>query len=160
MSRPVTLPLLLALALVALAPAAAAADEAAPVTRATAIAPTPARGVPAARAERAPRTAEEKALRAVEEDGRTRVESLVKSMQGLQDGPALRALQHKVEEVKQAQEVQFLQVKARFARERGDLATAQEAQRLIDLILNPPKPVAAPALRQQPEKQLPEGGRP
>jgi hypothetical protein len=159
MSRPVTLPLLLALALVALVPTAATA-EATPVTKATAVVPTPLSAAPAARVERAPRTAEEKALRAVEDDGRAQVEALVKSMQGLQDGPALRALQRKVEEVKQAQEVQFLQVKVRFARERGDLAAAQEAQRMIDFILNPPKPVAAPALRQQPEKQVKEGGRP
>jgi hypothetical protein len=157
MSRSVILPLLLALALVLLVPAVAAADDAAPVTKAVPVVATPAGAVPVVRA---PLTPEQKALRAVEEDGRTQVEALVKSMEGLQDGPALRALLRKVEEVKQAQEVQFLQVKVRFARERGDLAAAQEAQRRIDLILNPPRPVAAPALRQQPEKQLKEGGRP
>jgi hypothetical protein len=160
MSRPLTLPLLLTLALAAVIPAAAAADEAAPVTTATEVVSTPADAAPAARVGSVPRTAEEKALRAVEDDGRARVETLVKSLEGLQDGPVLRALLRKVEEIKQAQEVQFLQVKARFARERGDLATAQEAQQRIDFILNPPRPVAATALRQQPDKQVKEGGQP
>jgi hypothetical protein len=157
MSRSVILPLLLALALVALVPAVAAADDAAPVTKAVPVVATPAGAAPVVHA---PLTPEQQALRAVEEDGRTQVEALVKSLEGLQDGPALRALLRKVEEVKQAQEVQFLKVKVRFARERGDLAAAQEAQRRIDLILNPPRPVAAPALRPSPEKQLKEGGRP
>jgi hypothetical protein len=137
-----------------------ASDEARPVTRAAAVVARPGGTEAAPRAERAPRTAEEKALRAVEEEGQAQVEALVKSMQDLQDGPALRALQRKVEEVKQAQHVEFLRVKERFARERGDLATAREAQRLIEAILNPPKPAAAPAVRQAPEKKVQEGGRP
>jgi hypothetical protein len=160
MSRSVILPLLLALALVALVPAVAAAEDAAPVTKAVPVLATPTGAAPAAPVVRVPLTPEQQALRAVEDEGRSQVEALVKSMEDLQDGPALRALLRKVEEVKQAQEVQFLQVKARFARERGDLAAAQEAQRRIELILNPPRPVAAPALRQQPVKQLQEGGRP
>jgi hypothetical protein len=160
MSWPVTRPLLLTLALAAVVPAAAATDEATPVTTATAVVSAPDSTAPAARVESVPRTAEERALRAVADDGRARVETLVKSLEGMQDGPVLRALLRKVEEIKQAQEVEFLQVKTRFARERGDLATAQEAQQRIDFILNPPRPVAAPALRQQPDKQVMEGSQP
>jgi len=160
MSRSIVI-LLLALALLILVPVVVrAADEVRPVTKAASVVARPGVTEAAPRAERPARTPEEKALRAVEDEGQAQVEALVKSMQGLQDGPVLRALQRKVEEVKQAQHLEFLRVKARFARERGDLATIKEAERLIQAILNPPKPVATPAVRQTPDKNVQEGGRP
>ncbi len=157
MSRTIRLSLLLAIALLALAPAAASAQAAPRATKAAVVAPQPTASAPV---QRPPLTAEEKALRAVEEDGRIQVEALVKSMQGLPDGPALRALERKVEDVKKASRVGFLRVKVQFARQRGDLAGAQEAQRQIELILNPPKPALAPIAPASRERIEKEGGQP
>ena len=154
MSRFLLLSLSLALAFLTLAPAAApAADEAKPAAKAALVAP-------GTTAPRPVLTAEEKALLAVEEESRRQVDALVKSMVGLPDGPALRALERKVEEVKQADRVQFLRVKVQFAHQRGDLAAAHEAQQMIDLILNPPKPVSAPNTRPETDRARKEAGRP
>ena len=154
MSRFLLLSLFLALAFLTLAPAAAsAADEAKPVAKAALVAPGTT--VP-----RPVLTAEEKALLAVEEEGRLQVDALVKSMAGLPDGPALRALERKVEEVKQADRVQFLRVKVQFAHQRGDLAAAHEAEQMIELILNPPKPAYAPVARPETDRARKEAGRP
>ena len=106
----------------------------------------------------APRlTAEQRAIVAVQEEGRRQVESLVKSMAGLPDGPVLRALELKVEQIKRDEQVQCLRVHAQFALQRGDLAAAHEAEGLIDLILHP-RPVTPVAnTRNVPAR---EGGRP
>jgi len=154
MSRFLLLSSSLALAFLTLAPAAApAADEVKPVAKAAVVAPGTTAPRPAL-------TAEEKALFAVEEEGRLQVDALVKSMAGLPDGPVLRALERKVEEVKQDGRIQFLQVKVQFARQRGDLATAQQAEQMIDLILNPPKPASAPGARPETDRARKEAGRP
>lgn len=154
MSRFLLLSCSLALAFLTLAPAVvAAADEVKPVVKAAVVAPGTAATRPAL-------TAEEKALFAVEEEGRSQVDALVKSMAGQPDGPVLRALERKVEAVKQDGRIQFLQVKIQFARQRGDLATAQQAGQMIDLILNPPKPVGAPAARPEADRARKEAGRP
>ncbi|MBI5708759.1 MAG: hypothetical protein HZC42_00390 [Candidatus Eisenbacteria bacterium] len=109
------------------------------------------------RVARPPLTAEEKALLAVEEQNQAQVEALVKSMAGLPDGPALRALERKIEQVKREGQLQFLRVKVQFARQRGDLAAAHEAERMINLILNPPPATPGTVARPEPGK---EGGRP
>ncbi len=102
-------------------------------------------------------TPEERALQAVQEEARVAVAELAKSMAGLPDGPALRALERKVEQTKRDYRVQFLQVKADFARKRGDLAAMHQAEDLIDRILHPrPATPASAVQRQAPEK----GGRP
>jgi hypothetical protein len=104
-------------------------------------------------------TAEEQVLVDVQEQGRRQVAELVATAKDLPDGPARRALERKVEEVKKQNRVDFLRVKVRFARERGDLAAAQEAEQRIELILNPPKPPAvAPAAREKAPRG--EGTRP
>lgn len=138
------------------APAVTWAEDAErPVVQAAPVAPEAA----ALRVNRAPRSAEEKALFELTETTRTRIEGLVRSMIGLPDGPALRGLQQKVEELKQQERVEFLRIKLGFARQRGDLATARECERMIELILNPPKPVLAPDSRAL-ERARQEGGRP
>ncbi len=152
MSRFVVVSLFLALAFLVLAPSAASAADEAKVIVTSGIAK------PGVAAPRPPLTAEEKALSAVEDEGRAQVDALVKSMAGLPDGPALRALERKVEEIKQASRIRFLEVKVQFARQRGDLAAAREAEQMIHLILNPPKPAVAPNTR--PETVRKEGGRP
>jgi hypothetical protein len=102
-------------------------------------------------------TAEQRAIVAVQEEGRRQVESLVKSMAGLPDGPVLRALELKVEQLKRDEQVQCLRIRAQFALQRGDLAAAHEAEGLIDLILHP-RPVTPVAnTRSVPTR---EGGRP
>jgi len=146
----------LVLALLLVAPAAARAEDGAPpVVRAEPVTP----GETAVPVVRAPRTAEEKELFELEEATRAQVGELVRSMTGLPDGPALRALQGKVEELKQQERLEFLRIKLRFAHQRGDLPTAHECERLIERITNPPRPVAAPDARAL-ERARVEGSRP
>jgi len=141
-------------------PAAARAPTAPAPARTVMIAPAPsgaAQPAPLVRARRL--TAEETALVDVEEQGRRQVAELVAAAKALPDGPARRALERKVEEVKKQSRVEFLRVKVRFARERGDLAAAREAEQRIDFILNPPMPPAvAPAAREKASRG--EGTRP
>jgi hypothetical protein len=156
MSRFVSLALFTCLALLLVVPAMTSADDAEGLATSASVVPAERVPVPAVRA---PVTAEEKALRELEESSRNAVDELVRSMTGMPDGPVLRALQHKVEEVKRNHRVDFLRLKQQFARQRGDLAAAQEYQRLVDLILNPPKPLAVPDSRAQ-ERWRTEGGQP
>lgn len=156
MSRPVPIIPFIASVMLLLAPAVASADEqTAPATAATVVAPERTQ----APLVRAPVTAEEKALRALDEEALARVRELVRSMTGLPDGPALRELQRKVEDVKRDHRVSFLRVKLQFARQRGDLATAQECEQRIERILNPPRPTAIPDARAR-ERTRETGGRP
>lgn len=129
----------LALAL-ALSVPAFAADE--PRTGA---APVEARAASPASGEvrRAPRTPEEKALEEVREATAKQVKDLLASMEGMADGPALRALHLKVVELKRDGDVQFLRTKAQFARQRGDLAAAQVLDARVLQITNPPARKAA-----------------
>ncbi len=152
MSRRSLIAPLLALSLIVLLPAAVRADA---EVKATAGQAAPASGE--ARVARPPLTAEEKALLAVQEQNQAQIEALVKSMAGLPDGPALRALERKIEQVKREGQVQFLRVKVQFARQRGDLAAAHESERMIELILNPPPTTPGTIARPEPGK---EGGRP
>ena len=140
--------------LVILAATAIAAEVTRPGTNAAPLTATPATS-PVVR--HTP-TAEERALLAVQEEGRTQVQALVEGMKGLPDGPALRALQHKVEDVKRDSRVAFLRVKADFARRRGDLAAAHEAEDLIDAMLHPRAATHATVARPAPDKA--QGGRP
>jgi hypothetical protein len=151
MSRHFILPSLFVLALGAGAAMAAPAEEAARPD----VAPAP------SAAPRAPRlTAEQKALLAVQDEGRARVAELVRTMAGLPDGPALRALEQKVHAVKQEARIQFLRVKIAYALERGDLATAHEAEQIIDRMLHPRPAVARAVTRPEPGRTAGEGGRP
>ena len=126
-------------------------------------APVEARAVAPAAGEvkRAPRTAEEQALVDVREATAKQVKELLASMEGLPDGPALRALQLKVVELKRDGDLQFLRTKAQFARQRGDLAAAQTLEARILAITNPPaRKAAATVSRPAPGTTATEGGRP
>lgn len=156
MSRRSLIAPLLALSLIVLLPAAVRADG---EVKATAGLAAPGSGE--ARVARPPLTAEEQALLTVQEQNQAQVEALVKNMTGLPDGPALRALERKIEQVKREGQVQFLRVKVQFARQRGDLAAAHESERMIELILNPPPPTPGTIARPEPARETrKEGGRP
>jgi hypothetical protein len=105
-----------------------------------------------------PAAAEEQALFAVLEQGRQQVADLVATARDLPDGPARRALELKVLEIKRQNRVEFLRVKAQFARTRGDFAAASDLDRRIELLLNPPKPSATPAVQEKAPPR--EGSRP
>ena len=139
--------LLLGLVVAARAASPATADERQPATQAGR-----ADAGSAALAPRAPLTAEERALLDVQDEARQSVEAVTHSMRGLPDGPALRALQLKVVQVKRDAEIKFLHVKAQFARSRGDLAAAREAEDRAEAILHPRPTVPVRLDRPVPEK--------
>ncbi len=103
---------------------------------------------------------EERAILAVQEESRLEVQALVKSMAGLPDGPVLRALELKVEQIKRDGQVQCLRIRSQFALQRGDLAAAREAQDLIELILHPRPVTPVATTRSGSERTEKEGGRP
>lgn len=145
---------------IALALASPAFADDAPRTGGAAVEARPV--VPAAvEVRRAPRTAEEQALADVREATATRVKELMASMEGQPDGPALRALQLKVVELKRDGDLQFLRTKLQFARQRGDLAAVQGLEARILTITNPPaRKAAATVSRPAPGATTTEGGRP
>ena len=137
------------------APARSAAPPGPPSTK-----QVPAREAPAASSltdetvpsmRRLPLTAEEKAVFQIREETRTQVDELVRRMVGLTDGPASRALQGKIEELKQRCRIQVLRTKVDFARQRGDLRAVREVEDLIDQMLHPRSAPAASVVRQPPE---------
>jgi len=159
MAQLISIPALTTVVMLALAPAAVfAAAETGPVAATARVVARP--DSAGQSIVRQPLTAEEKALNDVRQRGVDQVRTLVANTRGLPDGPARRALQHKVEEVKRTTEVEFLRVKIQFARQRGDLAMAQECQHHIDLILNPPKAAPGRATPEPPAGSAKEGGRP
>jgi hypothetical protein len=99
----------------------------------------------------APRTPHQRAIAEVQEQGRLKVRELVAAMEALADGPALEALQRKVEQTKRETRLTILRMHVAHAREIGDLALAAEAQRQVDLMLDPPKPVVAKVSRPAPD---------
>jgi hypothetical protein len=99
--------------------------------------------------ERLPMTKEGASIFKIREDTRLQVEDLVKRMAGLPDGPALRALQGKVQELKQDCRLRVLRTKADFARQRGDLRAAGEVDNLIEQILHP-RPAPSTTVQRQP----------
>lgn len=143
--------------LVLIAAAALAAAVTKPVTSARPMSAAP---VPTQQIVHPPLSPEERALLAVQEEGRTQVQTLLESMRGVSDGPALRALQQKVETIKRDTRVAFLRVTADFARRRGDLAAAHEAEDLAEAILHPAPVTTTGVVRPVPEKERLEGGRP
>lgn len=87
------------------------------------------------------------------EDGRARVAELVAQLDHAQGTARYEQLQRLAVRVKLDTRQQFLEAKSRFARARGDLATADAADRALDRLLHPPTPVVTPhsnarALRQ------------
>jgi len=153
------LTLIIAAALSLMAVTAALAEEEGAVTAGAALKATesaPGASAAGVQPSQLPLTPQQMAIREVQERAGLQVQELVAAMANLEDGPALRALQLKVDEIKKQSRVEVLRLKATFARERGDLAEAQEAERLIQLILNPPAPVLHTVERHPGE--LVEGG--
>lgn len=74
------------------------------------------------------RTAEEQALLAIRENAVRRVQDLMARMQGMPDGPARDALERQIVGIKRESDVEFLEAKLRFARERGDDPTLHDAE--------------------------------
>ena len=137
------------IALAVTSAAAFAADEVKPGARA--VAPATRGAAPSALPARLPATAEERALLDLQSEGERRVAELERATQGVPDGPALRALERKVEEVMLETWANTMRARAGFARRRGDLAAAHEIEATLERVLHP-LPPAAPIARQTPDK--------
>lgn len=148
------LTLLLSVAIAPIAPLHASASEPA-ATREVAIrelqplAPTDAKLATAPRRS-APRSAHRIAIDAVREAGATRVTELVAALEPLPEGPAREALNRQIEQVKQETRLSVLRLHLAHAQQKGDASRAAEAQRLIDLMMNPPAPKASQVSRPVP----------
>jgi hypothetical protein len=105
-----------------------------------------------------PLSAEEKALRAIEEEGRQQVLELTKGLEGMPDGPARRALEKKAVQLKQDNYIRLLRAKIDFARARGDFAAVQQGEAIVNAILNPHPPVASSVARPAPEGSVVKEG--
>jgi hypothetical protein len=108
---------------------------------------------------RPPLSAEEKALVAIEEEGRQQVLELMKSIEAMPDGLARRAMLKKAVQLKQDNYLKLLRTKVDFARTRGDFAAVRQGEAIITAILTP-RPVLSPTVaRPLPEKSVvKEGG--
>jgi hypothetical protein len=105
---------------------------------------------------RRPHTAEERALLEIRREGQHRVRDISARLHGLPDGSARRELQRRVVRLKREYEILFLRTKARFARDRGDLAAVDEIEQLMERILNP-RPLGKTPGEKSPAQK---GGRP
>jgi len=70
------------------------------------------------------RSAEERALVAIQEDALQRVQDLVARAERLPEGPAREALEQQAADIKRQAEADFLRAKSEFARARGDLGSS------------------------------------
>ena len=95
-------------------------------------------------------TKEQKAIFDVQESGRAQVLELHKQVEALADGPARRALEQKIVQVKRDTEVQVLRTIAAQALQRGDLPAARTANDAIEQILHPRAPQASLSQRPAP----------
>lgn len=93
-----------------------------------------------ARAESPPRySAEEQALRAIQDEGRMRVRELAEQISKETDSERRMELQQQAVEIKKQNRIQFLETLAEFARQRGDEIVEQQALDQIENIKNPPR---------------------
>jgi hypothetical protein len=99
---------------------------------------------------KAPMTKEQKAIFDIQESGRTQVLELNKQAESLTDGPARRALEQKIVQVKRDTEVQVLRTIAAQALQRGDLPAARTANDAIEQMLHPKAPQASLSQRPAP----------
>jgi hypothetical protein len=125
------------------------ADESV-VTKSQAVGTQPAAPAPAP-------TAEEQTLAAIQEQGQQRVAQVLQSMQGMQPGPAMEALQAQIVQIKTDTYVRFLSAIAEFARARGDESAALGAEKIIEQVLHPQAP-AQPSAPQPRDKSAGQGG--
>ncbi len=129
------------------APVAGSAVRAAP-GRASATLPRPLRG-------------EEQSLLAIERDCQRQVAELVRLMNATSDVARRNELARSVESLKLGLQVQLLQTRAVFARQRGDLVTARALDETIARLTKPAPRPQAPNRLQHPDKTVTEeGGRP
>ncbi len=99
--------------------------------------PSPAPRAPGAStgAIRRPRlTAEQRALLEMSEQNRRAVAALSKDLDRAGDGPATRDLARRIEDAKRHAWAKWLYTRAEFARRRGDLASAREAEVLAGML--------------------------
>ncbi len=90
---------------------------------------------------RPPRTTEERALLAIQDDAVRRVHAVVLRMKGLGEGAARQALEREAGRIKQQCELDMLRARLSFARARGELAAARELQDRIAALEHPVAPV-------------------
>jgi hypothetical protein len=78
---------------------------------------------------RAPRSEEERAILAIEQDGARRVQALLRATRGWTDKAMLGARERRIAEMRRDTRTRQLQVRATFARRRGDHAEAAGIER-------------------------------
>jgi hypothetical protein len=87
---------------------------------------------------------EERALLAIQEQGRQRVDLLVRELRLTPSGPEWWRLQRRIAEAKREGERELLLARLEFATRRGDADAAAETRRALDL-LDHPHPNVPPA---------------
>jgi hypothetical protein len=86
----------------------------------------------------------------IQESGRTQVLELQQQVEALPDGPARRALELKVVQVKRDTEVLMLRTLSAQALRRGDLSASRAADEAIEMILHPKAPQTTLVQRSAP----------
>ena len=86
------------------------------------------------------------------------MESLIRSIAVLEEGPAREALQKKAVALKRQHRLQILEIKADFARQRGDLEELRLAEFLISRMKTPTKFNGGLISRPAPAKRAYDGG--
>ncbi len=86
---------------------------------------------------RPPASAEEKALQAIQDEGVRQVVDLSKQADALPDGPARRALESKIVDLKRDTFLSLVRTKGEFARARGDMAGVRQSEAIVEAILHP-----------------------
>jgi hypothetical protein len=81
------------------------------------------------RVARIPRSEEERALLAIEQDGNRRVQALLKATRGWTDKAMLGARERRIAEMRRDTRTRQTQVRAAFARRRGDHGEAASIER-------------------------------
>ena len=85
------------------------------------------------RVARIPRSEEERALLAIEQDGNRRVQALLRATRGWTDKAMLGARERRIAEMRRDTRTRQLQIRAAFARRRGDHSEAAAIERELGL---------------------------
>jgi TolA-binding protein len=115
-----------------------------------------ARSSPAARVV-AP-TAEERAVLDIQQVSMRRINELIDQCKALTDQTKIAELQRQMSQIKLDTRLEILRSRAQFARQRGDEATARDAEQIIAQLLKPAPAVAAGQGRAVLEKSVPAKG--
>lgn len=105
-----------------------------------------------------PRSRERLALQDLNRRAREEVLALLEGLRGVPDGPARFAIEGRIVELKKRHHLERLELIARFARQRGDLVTAVEAERAASALVQPPRPERSQVRREAPRGVPGEGG--